>query len=190
MGVQPVIPFDELTVDDVEVAGGKGANLGELTQAGLPVPPGFVVTAPAYLEAMDAGGVRGQLQSAAAELDTDDRAALAAAAEHLHDAGPQGRRARRVARAILDAYHRLGGGLRRRAVVGHRGGHRGHLVRRDERDVHQRRRRRGARRRGRRLLGVALRRAGDRLPRHRRASPTSPRSPSSSSAWSTPTARA
>ena len=35
--------FSQLTKEDVEVAGGKGANLGELTHAGLPVPPGFVV---------------------------------------------------------------------------------------------------------------------------------------------------
>ncbi len=31
---------------DVALVGGKGANLGELRTAGLPVPPGFVVTAP------------------------------------------------------------------------------------------------------------------------------------------------
>src|SRR5690606_28378952 len=39
-------------------AGGKGANLGELISAGFPVPPGFVITAPAFLWAMDQGGVR------------------------------------------------------------------------------------------------------------------------------------
>lgn len=33
--------------NDVTLAGGKGANLGELIHAGFPVPPGFVVTAPA-----------------------------------------------------------------------------------------------------------------------------------------------
>ena len=42
--------FNEITKQDVAVAGGKGANLGELTRAGLPVPQGFVVTAPAYLD--------------------------------------------------------------------------------------------------------------------------------------------
>ncbi|MDX6702092.1 MAG: rifampicin phosphotransferase, partial [Baekduia sp.] len=31
-------------------AGGKAANLGELTRAGLPVPPGFVITTQAYRE--------------------------------------------------------------------------------------------------------------------------------------------
>lgn len=40
--------FAELSRADVAFAGGKGANLGELTAAGLPVPPGFVVGAPAY----------------------------------------------------------------------------------------------------------------------------------------------
>ena len=42
--------FDEIGAGDVAESGGKGANLGELTRAGLPVPPGFVVTTAAYDE--------------------------------------------------------------------------------------------------------------------------------------------
>jgi rifampicin phosphotransferase len=40
--------FEELGSGDIDRAGGKGANLGELTRAGLPVPPGFVVVTDAY----------------------------------------------------------------------------------------------------------------------------------------------
>ena len=40
--------FDELGRDDIDQAGGKGANLGELTRAGLPVPPGFVIVTDGY----------------------------------------------------------------------------------------------------------------------------------------------
>ncbi len=40
--------FEELSKKDVPLVGGKGANLGELTRAGIPVPPGFCVTAEAY----------------------------------------------------------------------------------------------------------------------------------------------
>lgn len=40
--------FDEIGKEDVGIVGGKGANLGELTSFGLPVPPGFCVTAEAY----------------------------------------------------------------------------------------------------------------------------------------------
>jgi len=36
-----VAPFDPLGRDDVATAGGTGANLGELTRAGLPAPPGL-----------------------------------------------------------------------------------------------------------------------------------------------------
>ncbi|HEX7211354.1 MAG TPA: PEP/pyruvate-binding domain-containing protein [Propionibacteriaceae bacterium] len=37
---------------------GRGANLSELTTAGLPVPPGFLVTAAAYLAAVSESGAR------------------------------------------------------------------------------------------------------------------------------------
>jgi rifampicin phosphotransferase len=40
--------FNELGRDDIDQAGGKGANLGELAHAGLPVPPGFVIVTDAY----------------------------------------------------------------------------------------------------------------------------------------------
>ncbi len=35
--------FEELNKNDVSLAGGKGASLGEMTKVGLPVPPGFVI---------------------------------------------------------------------------------------------------------------------------------------------------
>lgn len=36
-------PFEKLSKSDAVIAGGKGASLGEMTQAGIPVPEGFVV---------------------------------------------------------------------------------------------------------------------------------------------------
>lgn len=41
-------PFTELSSGDTLIAGGKGASLGEMTQAGVPVPPGFVVLTDAF----------------------------------------------------------------------------------------------------------------------------------------------
>lgn len=40
--------FNQLTKNDVVLAGGKGASLGEMTQAGIPVPPGFVLLSHAF----------------------------------------------------------------------------------------------------------------------------------------------
>jgi len=37
------LPFNKIRKEDVSLAGGKGASLGEMTSAGIPVPDGFVV---------------------------------------------------------------------------------------------------------------------------------------------------
>ena len=50
-----------LRITDAEDAGGKGANLGELVAAQLPVPGGFVLMRSAYLDSMQAGGVDAEL---------------------------------------------------------------------------------------------------------------------------------
>ena len=46
--VDLVAPLREFGRADLGLAGGKGANLGELVRAGFPVPDGFVVTTGAY----------------------------------------------------------------------------------------------------------------------------------------------
>ena len=40
--------FKEITKKDVDIAGGKGSSLGEMTNAGISVPPGFVVLSQAF----------------------------------------------------------------------------------------------------------------------------------------------
>jgi pyruvate,water dikinase len=100
--------FADIGKDDVGVAGGKGANLGELTRGGLPVPPGFVVTAQAYLEAMDAAGVRAHLGEVTAAVDTADATALAAASSELRELVHKAGLTDALRRDLLDAYHRLG----------------------------------------------------------------------------------
>ncbi|MBR2254211.1 MAG: phosphoenolpyruvate synthase, partial [Candidatus Methanomethylophilaceae archaeon] len=46
--VDRIVHVKELRVDDVPFVGGKGANLGELTHSGFPVPEAFVLTTAAY----------------------------------------------------------------------------------------------------------------------------------------------
>jgi pyruvate, water dikinase len=75
--------FGDLSRDDVDYAGGKGANLGELTRAGLPVPPGFVIGAPAYAAFCDEGGLRVRMAERLAGIDTGDDAALADASRDV-----------------------------------------------------------------------------------------------------------
>jgi pyruvate,water dikinase len=70
MSAHLILDFADIELSDRSVAGGKGASLGELTRAGIPVPPGFVVTTPAFeraLAALDAdGSVRAEIRRLAA----------------------------------------------------------------------------------------------------------------------------
>ena len=47
-GKELVLWFDDVRKEDIPVVGGKNASLGEMINAGLPVPPGFAVTAYSY----------------------------------------------------------------------------------------------------------------------------------------------
>ena len=82
----------ELGRGDIDAAGGKGANLGELVRAGFPVPDGFVLTTAAYARAAEAAGVDPGDPAAA-------RTGLAAARMPFE-----------IATAVGDAYRALGGG--------------------------------------------------------------------------------
>lgn len=43
-----LLRFEDIRKEDVNIAGGKGTNLGEMTQTGIPVPPGCVLSSQAY----------------------------------------------------------------------------------------------------------------------------------------------
>ncbi len=107
-----VLPFEALGVGDTALAGGKGANLGEMSQAGFPVPPGFVIGAPAYLHAMADGGVRADLVDIERSIDVDDAGKLAEGASRLQELVRKAGLPPALRAELLESYHRLGTNLR------------------------------------------------------------------------------
>ena len=77
------VPFSQLTKANIPAAGGKGANLGELTTAGLPVPAGFVLTTGAYDAFAQAHGLPRQIVDLAHTVSADDPQSSAAASEQI-----------------------------------------------------------------------------------------------------------
>ena len=67
-----IIWFNEVTKKDVPLVGGKGANLGEMTQAQIPVPPGFIVTAHAYFDFLQKSKLADKVRNLLKPLDPDD----------------------------------------------------------------------------------------------------------------------
>ncbi|MEP7159476.1 MAG: PEP/pyruvate-binding domain-containing protein [Dermatophilaceae bacterium] len=99
--------FSELNRDDIATAGGKGANLGELTQAGFPVPAGFVVTTDGYADAVTACGLRDAILARARTVDADDLAAAGRAAADIAQLFTRVAIPAELAEEILAAYHQL-----------------------------------------------------------------------------------
>ena len=104
--------FEEIGLKDTGSVGGKGANLGELTAGGLPVPPGFVITGEAYLDAVGRAGIRERLVAILAEARTasqDELDRLAGEARDLVHGVPI---PKDLATDIVKAYGRLGADIR------------------------------------------------------------------------------
>lgn len=99
--------FDDLGRDDVATVGGKGANLGEMTRAGLPVPPGFVVTVDAFRSFEEATGLAREAAERLATLDVDDATALNETAAALQERVRRDPVPDEIRREIVDAYAEL-----------------------------------------------------------------------------------
>ena len=71
-----VLPFSNIRKEDIAGTGGKGANLGELVAAGLPVPDGFVIDTVAYSHFVAANAIQAPLLALAAQVRADDPASV------------------------------------------------------------------------------------------------------------------
>src|ERR1700694_4470462 len=100
-----VLPFSAIHRNMLALVGGKGANLGELTGAGLPVPPGFCITTAAYELVASEAGLDVMLDEKARSPAADASLAEAARTCLLAAAMPAN-----VAEAIAGAYRVLGSG--------------------------------------------------------------------------------
>ena len=76
-----ILDFTQIHKDDVLIAGGKGANLGELTAAGINVPKGFVIAADAYREFLKENHIDEFIAHGLKQAHTDEHTLSAAAAE-------------------------------------------------------------------------------------------------------------
>ncbi len=68
--------FKDIDKHDIPIVGGKGANLGELTQKGLNVPPGFCITAKAYMDFIEYAELDEVIRALMYGLDEEDPSLL------------------------------------------------------------------------------------------------------------------
>ena len=102
--------FKDISKFNAKIAGGKGASLGEMTQAGIPVPPGFVVLASAFDKFLEETDIGTAIEAVLHTVDHRDINSVEIASEKIrtHIAGE--RVPQDVQREILAAHRALSRG--------------------------------------------------------------------------------
>lgn len=102
-----VVWFSEVGKGDIPLVGGKGANLGEMTKAGLPVPPGFIVTAEAYFGFVKEKKIDAYIAKWTKGLDPEDSKKLNKIAAELQKAMKEFQLSSSLIKEIEAAYDQM-----------------------------------------------------------------------------------
>jgi len=105
--MQYIKSLAELNRADLPIAGGKGANLGALIQAGLPVPPGFCVITPAYRGFVEMNKLETEIRQILEAAHMDDPASLEKASDSIRACFQHGELPPALADEIRQAYANL-----------------------------------------------------------------------------------
>ena len=75
--------FKDIHFEDVNIVGGKGANLGEMYNIGIPVPNGFCVTAEAYFKFIEVNKLKPKIKDILQSTDVDQPEQLSQASSKI-----------------------------------------------------------------------------------------------------------
>jgi pyruvate,water dikinase len=103
--------FTEIDKNDVPLVGGKGANLGEMANAGFPVPNGFVVTSHAYYEFIKDNQLDVKIKHLLSTAKFDNSDSLDKLSAQIKKLVRTGKLSEDLTKQIVTAYNKLGGAL-------------------------------------------------------------------------------
>ena len=97
----------EIDKDDVPIAGGKGANLGELMRLGIPVPEGFVVDANTFREFIESTGLKDKILEILNKIDVNNTKELENASKTIRKMIEETPMPKEIEEEIRNAYRQL-----------------------------------------------------------------------------------
>ncbi len=108
--MQDIVWFSEVDKNDVEMVGGKGANLGEMYRANIPIPNGFIVTSQAYFKAITTSGAADRIKGILYNLDADNPLQLEEKAKACQKEILEIELDSKLQKTLFDFYEKLGKG--------------------------------------------------------------------------------
>jgi len=114
-----ILWFKEIHHEDIDLAGGKGANLGEMYSIGIPVPNGFVVTSTAYFKFIEENKFKDKIRNILKTTNIDEPDQLMSASIKIKKLIKTGKIDQKTAIEIMSAYKKLSefGGLKQISVA-------------------------------------------------------------------------
>ena len=104
-----VLWFNQLGIEDVNLVGGKGGNLGEMYNLGIPIPNGFVVTSKAYYNFIEENNLKKIIQDILKTIDVDQPDQLDDASKRIRSIIRKAPLNQDLSIEIMKAYKKLSG---------------------------------------------------------------------------------
>ncbi|MCL5970065.1 MAG: phosphoenolpyruvate synthase, partial [Patescibacteria group bacterium] len=101
--------FPEIRKEDVPLVGGKGANLGEIVNAGFPVPNGFVITSSAYYDFIRENNLNIKIKHLTSTVNFNDSKSLEQVSYHIKNLIKEGQMSTELIKEIVSSYEKLSG---------------------------------------------------------------------------------
>lgn len=111
------LPFSKISKDDIPLAGGKGANLGEMYNAKIPVPNGFVVTSNSYYHFIETSGLKSKIKKQLEGLDVENSKKLQTASDNIIKSILKEEIPTEIQAEIKNMYHALCGATDKQVAV-------------------------------------------------------------------------
>jgi pyruvate,water dikinase len=102
-----IVWFEEVGKEDVGLVGGKGANLGEMTNARLPIPYGFIVTSKAYFEFIKEAKLERKIKDILSTVNSENPSELHQASKHVQELILNAEISKELAKEIIKHYDDL-----------------------------------------------------------------------------------
>ncbi|OGM10398.1 phosphoenolpyruvate synthase [Candidatus Woesebacteria bacterium RBG_13_36_22] len=110
MTARPLVAFfKDIDKHDLPSVGGKGANLGEMTQAGFPVPNGFAVTVESYDIFLQRNDISQKINEVLKGIDVNNSEELESASKKVEKIVTTSEIPAEVAHEIISSYKKLSG---------------------------------------------------------------------------------
>jgi len=112
-----VVWFKDVDKEDIPMVGGKGANLGEMTKAGFPVPGGFIITSYAYFHFLEKTGIKAKLEDILSGCNVSNQKELQETSDAIRRLIMRQTIPEDISEQVVQTYFQMNPGILKHAIV-------------------------------------------------------------------------